>query len=209
MRIPLSHTLNRIEWFIAAAVRYWTANSGTQSRFIRIKRKHECDSFKTPSRHTQQSTRETSFARAVYFQSVCLQRHAIYSPWYFIACTRAAFISIFCQLKDNHPLAALFIYLTPGVAKCRPTAHMKRLLQIALINISSAFVHCRVDFRAGIWAGNWVLYREWLNSITNESNGRFEHEVADKQFNLHMRLISNKNCQLGLDKILWITGENL
>lgn len=59
-------------WFIAAAVRYWTANSGTQSRFIRINGKHECDSFKTPSRHTQQTTRETSFARPVYFQSVCV-----------------------------------------------------------------------------------------------------------------------------------------
>jgi hypothetical protein len=78
---------------------------------------------------------------------------------------------------------------------------MKRLLQIALINISSAFVRCRVNFTAGICPGNWVLYRERLNSITNESNGRFEHGVPDKQFNLHMRLISNKNCQLGLDKI--------
>jgi Zn-dependent M16 (insulinase) family peptidase len=58
-----------------------------------------------------------------------------------------------------------------------------------------------MNFNAGIGPGYWVLFRKWLNSITSESNGSFENEVADKLSGLHMRLMSNKNDQLDFDQI--------
>lgn len=80
-----------------------TTNSGTQSRFIQIKSEHECDSFKTPSRHTQ--SRERRHPNGPFIFNLC----AVAVLFYCVYIRARRFISIFCQLKDNHPLATLFI----------------------------------------------------------------------------------------------------